>query len=132
MPAESKKRSETAVKGAFSPEFLNRLDAVVAFSHLTKDVVMKVIDKALKEMAESLKEKKITLEVTSPAKDHLFEKGYDPQYGARPIARAIDEHLKKKLVDEILFGALTQGGKVQVDCKKGELLFKFSLATTET
>ena len=132
MPAESKKRSETAVKGAFSPEFLNRLDAVVAFSHLTKDVVMKVIDKALKEMTESLKEKKITLEVTSPAKDHLFEKGYDPQYGARPIARAIDEHLKKKLVDEILFGALTRGGKVQVDCKKGELLFKFSLATTET
>jgi ATP-dependent Clp protease ATP-binding subunit ClpA len=121
VPAENKKRSDSAVKGAFSPEFINRLDAVVTFSNLNKEMVMRVIDKALSEMAESLLERKIKLVVSDAAKEFIFEKGYDPSYGARPIARAIDEHIKKKLVDEMLFGKLTEGGKVEVNCSEGDL-----------
>jgi ATP-dependent Clp protease ATP-binding subunit ClpA len=121
VPAENKKRSDSAVKGAFSPEFINRLDAVVTFSNLNKEMVMRVIDKALTEMAESLLERKIKLVVSDAAKEFIFEKGYDPSYGARPIARAIDEHIKKKLVDEMLFGKLTEGGKVEVGCSEGDL-----------
>ncbi|MFM8270534.1 MAG: AAA family ATPase, partial [Pseudomonadota bacterium] len=126
VPSETKKRSETAVKGAFSPEFINRLDAVVSFSNLTKEMVMRVIDKALSEMASTLSERKIIISVTSSAKEFIFEKGYDPSYGARPIARAIDEYIKKKLVNEILFGKLTEGGKVEVGSSSGELTFKIS------
>ena len=121
VPAENKKRSDSAVKGAFSPEFINRLDAVVTFSNLNKEMVMRVIDKALSEMAESLLERKIKLVVSDAAKEFIFEKGYDPSYGARPIARAIDEHIKKKLVDEMLFGKLTEGGKVEVGWSEGDL-----------
>ncbi|NBX75550.1 MAG: ATP-dependent Clp protease ATP-binding subunit ClpA [Proteobacteria bacterium] len=121
VPSESKKRSDTAVKGAFSPEFINRLDAVVTFSNLNKEMVMRVIDKALSEMAESLMERKIKVVISEAAKEYIFEKGYDPSFGARPIARAIDEHIKKKLVDEILFGGLTEGGKVEVGCSEGVL-----------
>ena len=121
VPAENKKRSDSAVKGAFSPEFINRLDAVVTFSNLNKEMVMRVIDKALTEMAQSLLERKIKLVVSDAAKEFIFEKGYDPSYGARPIARAIDEHIKKKLVDEMLFGKLTEGGKVEVNCSEGDL-----------
>jgi ATP-dependent Clp protease ATP-binding subunit ClpA len=121
VPAENKKRSDSAVKGAFSPEFINRLDAVVTFSNLNKEMVMRVIDKALSEMAESLLERKIKLVVSDSAKEFIFEKGYDPSYGARPIARAIDEHIKKKLVDEMLFGKLTEGGKVEVGWSEGDL-----------
>jgi ATP-dependent Clp protease ATP-binding subunit ClpA len=121
VPTENKKRSDSAVKGAFSPEFINRLDAVVTFSNLNKEMVMRVIDKALSEMAESLLERKIKLVVSDAAKEFIFEKGYDPSYGARPIARAIDEHIKKKLVDEMLFGKLTEGGKVEVGWSEGDL-----------
>jgi len=134
VPAESKKRSDSAVKGAFSPEFINRLDAVVTFSNLNKEMVMRVIDKALYEMAESLLERKINVIVSDAAKEFIFEKGYDPSYGARPIARAIDEHIKKKLVDEILFGKLTEGGKVHVDVSEGvlRLTVESSLVTTNS
>lgn len=123
VPSDSKKRSDSAVKGAFTPEFINRLDAVVNFSQLNKEMVMLVIDKALTEMEKTLSERKITLEISQAAKEFIFEKGFDPSYGARPIARAIDENIKKKLVDEILFGRLTDGGKVKVDCEKGVLSF---------
>lgn len=126
VPSESKKRSDTAVKSAFSPEFLNRLDAVVSFSHLSKEMVMRVIDKAFEELAQTLAERKIALSVTKSAKEFIFEKGYDPSFGARPIARAVDEHIKKKLVDEILFGGLTEGGKVEVNCLKGVISFQLS------
>lgn len=124
LPSAPDKRSDSAVKNAFSPEFINRLDAVVTFAGLNKDMIMRVIDKALEEMAETLSERKIELSVLDSAKEVIFEKGYDPRYGARPIARAIDEQIKKKLVDEILFGQLTGGGKVEVSGSKGELSFK--------
>ena len=126
VPSEAKNRSEQAVKKAFSPEFLNRLDAVVSFESLSKSVVMKVIEKGVEEIRKMLAEKKIQMEFTPSAKEVIFEKGYDSAFGARPIARAIDEHVKKKLVDEILFGKLAEGGNVSITAENGELVFRYS------
>jgi ATP-dependent Clp protease ATP-binding subunit ClpA len=126
VPAEAKNRSEQAVKKAFSPEFINRLDAVVSFDSLSKSVVMKVIEKGIEEIGKMLAEKKIKMDFNENAKEVIFEKGYDSAFGARPIARAIDEHVKKKLVDEILFGKLAEGGKVSITADKGELVFSYS------
>lgn len=125
VPSEAKSRSTEAVKKAFSPEFLNRLDAVVSFESLSKSIVMKVIDKGMEEIRKMLTEKKIELDVSEGAKEVIFQKGYDAAFGARPIARAIDEHIKKKLVDEILFGKLAEGGKVSIREEQGELTFRY-------
>ncbi|NBW98605.1 ATP-dependent Clp protease ATP-binding subunit ClpA [bacterium] len=125
MPRATDARAENAVKNAFSPEFINRLDAIVPFSQLSKPMVMRVIDKTLGEVEKTLSAKKIQLEVSSGAKELLFEIGFDPSFGARPIARAIDEHIKKKLVDEILFGQLVEGGTVVVDAKGDQIELKF-------
>jgi len=108
-------RALNAIKNLFQPEFINRLDAVVPFEGLTKPVVMLVIDKFLEDLATQLKEKKVEIKVTEKAKDWLFEHGYDAAYGARPLGRTIDENVKKKLVDQLLFGALEQGGSVLID-----------------
>jgi ATP-dependent Clp protease ATP-binding subunit ClpA len=118
-------RSKNAIKDAFTPEFLNRLDAVVTFSHLDEPVILMVVDKFVRELGEQLKTKKIELEVSDKARMWLLHKGYDPAYGARPMSRAIDEHVKKPLVDEILFGTMTKGGKIRVDEKGDELKFEF-------
>lgn len=125
IPTEKNRKSDAAVKNAFSPEFLNRLDAVVSFSSLTREMVMRVIDKNLNEMIQTLAEKQVVIEVTSSAKDFIFEKGFDSAYGARPIARAIDEYIKKRLVDEMLFGKLSQGGRVRVSAEGDSLCFEF-------
>lgn len=111
--------SLSAIKNVFTPEFLNRLDAIVAFKDLTEDIILQVVDKFLHELSLQLLPKKVTLEVTPSARQFLLKKGYDRAYGARPMARAIDEWLKKSLVDELLFGPLAQGGEVYVDCPPG-------------
>ena len=114
----------------FSPEFINRLDAVVSFSGLSEEVVLKVIDKFVSQLEDQLKEKAVELTVSPAARKWIFNKGYDPAYGARQLSRTIDEHIKKPLVDEVLFGNLTEGGKVTVDApkadsKSSELKFTF-------
>lgn len=119
------KRSMDAIKNAFTPEFLNRLDAVISFDPLPKDVLLQVITKGVGELQKQLLEKKIHLDVTEAVKEFLFEEFYEPAYGARPFARGIDEKIKRSLVDEILFGKLAQGGRVKVDIKKGEPVFFF-------
>ncbi len=118
--------SMEAIKAAFSPEFINRLDSVVQFGHLAEDIVMKVVDKFIIEYQEQLRTKNVEMEVSPSAKKYLMQKGYDRAYGARPMARAVHEHLKKPLVDEILFGKLADGGKVKVDFKKDKLTFSYS------
>lgn len=122
LDAQKRKASE-ALKQAFSPEFINRLDAVINFDELPKEILLQVIEKCVLELNEQLTEKAIEVKVTEAAKNWIFEKAYDPAYGARPFARAIDEHVKKKLVDEILFGNLATGGKVIIDVAKDELVF---------
>lgn len=111
--------SLSAIKNVFTPEFLNRLDAIVAFKDLNEEIILQVVDKFIHELSLQLMQKKVTIEVSPAARSFLVRKGYDRAYGARPMARAIDEHLKKPLVDELLFGPLTQGGEVQVDCPPG-------------
>jgi len=123
-PSSIADRSIDAIKKMFSPEFINRLDAIVAFKPLPKEILIQVIDKLVGELGEQLTEKGIRIELTPSAREWIFEKAYDPAYGARPFARAINEHIKKKLVDEMLFGELVAGGVVTVDVKKEQLYFK--------
>jgi len=111
--------SMSAIKNVFTPEFLNRLDAIVAFKDLSEAIILQVVDKFIHELSLQLLPKKITLEVTQSARRFLLKKGYDRAYGARPMARAIDEWLKKPLVDEILFGPMAQGGEVHADYQAG-------------
>ncbi|OGT49437.1 MAG: ATP-dependent Clp protease ATP-binding subunit ClpA [Gammaproteobacteria bacterium RIFCSPHIGHO2_12_FULL_41_15] len=107
--------SMLAIKQAFSPEFRNRLDAVVEFKHLDYETIEKVVEKNLKELREQLIEKNVEFEITDAAKNWLAIHGYDKAMGARPMARLIQEKLKKPLADEMLFGKLTDAGKVRVD-----------------
>ncbi len=119
------RRAKNALKQMFAPEFLNRLDGIISFDPLKKEILMLVITKFVGELSVQLAEKKVKLEVSDKAKEWLYEKGYDPAYGARPYARVIDEKVKKPLVDELLFGKLENGGTVNVDVKDDELSFSF-------
>lgn len=112
-----------AVKDMFSPEFRNRLDAVISFAPLTQDIIVSIVDKFLGELRTRLAKQKVFLEVSDAAKQWLAVKGYDPAYGARPLGRVIQEQVKKPLADELLFGKLTNGGKVSVDAKDDALTF---------
>lgn len=132
MTSSSSALSVEAIKKAFRPEFLNRLDAIVEFKSLPKEILLEVVRKFVGELKEQLKKKRIELEVTDAAYEWLFQKGHQPEYGARPFARIVDEHLKKPLVDDILFGDLTKGGAVQVDVRNGALDFhKGAVATAK-
>jgi ATP-dependent Clp protease ATP-binding subunit ClpA len=111
------------VERLFSPEFRNRLDAVVTFSDLAPEVMGKVVDKFVAEVEAQLAERKVTLALTPAARQWLAEKGYDPLFGARPMARVIQTELKDKIVDDLLFGALAKGGHVEVDAGPEGLVF---------
>lgn len=117
----------------FTPEFRNRLDSIVWFNHLDTVVIEQVVDKFICELQAQLDKKGVSLEVDTAAQAWLAEKGYDKAMGARPMSRVIQEHIKKPLANEILFGSLTKGGnvKVSVDNKKGELSFTFDSKSEE-
>ncbi|MCJ8321668.1 MAG: ATP-dependent Clp protease ATP-binding subunit ClpA [Colwellia sp.] len=110
------------INNIFSPEFRNRLDNIVWFNHLTDGVIEQVIDKFIVELQAQLDDKGVSLELTKEAKKWLVEHGYDKSMGARPMSRLIQEHLKKPLANELLFGDLTQGGAVKVGVRKGEIV----------
>jgi len=103
-----------AIEKAFTPEFRNRLDAIVTFAPLGRAEILKVVDKNLRELQSLLDEKNVLLNVSKEAREWLADKGYDPAFGARPMARVIEEHLKKPLADAMLFGKLQKGGKAKV------------------
>lgn len=111
-----------AIERLFTPEFRNRLDAVIPFVRLDTEIVRRVADKFLDLLAKQLSEKKITLDVAFSAKEWLIKKGFDDKNGARPLARVIQEHIKKPLAEEMLFGQLTKGGRVRISAKDGKLL----------
>ena len=117
--------SKKAVEKAFTPEFRNRLDAIIQFNPLDKTVIKHVVDKFLIQLETQLEEKKVTLIVDDKAKRWLAEEGYDPIMGARPMARVVQENIKRPLADEILFGALSNGGVVRVTAVKGKLKLNF-------
>ncbi len=103
------------IKRTFSPEFRNRLDAIISFAALDRDIIMRVVDKFLMQLEEQLHEKKVEATFTTALKEHLARKGFDPQMGARPMARLIQDTIRTALADELLFGRLAHGGKVTVD-----------------
>ncbi len=103
------------IKRTFSPEFRNRLDAIISFAALDRDIIVRVVDKFLMQLEEQLHEKKVEVTFTAALKDYLARKGFDPQMGARPMARLIQDTIRTALADELLFGRLANGGKVTVD-----------------
>jgi ATP-dependent Clp protease ATP-binding subunit ClpA len=103
------------IKRMFTPEFRNRLDAIISFGALDREIIMRVVDKFLMQLEEQLQEKKVEATFTPALKDHLAKKGFDPQMGARPMARLIQDTIRTALADELLFGRLANGGKVTVD-----------------
>ncbi len=119
-------RGRGAIERAFSPEFRNRLDAWIAFEHLSFETIERVVDKFVGEVSAQLVEKNVRVELTESARRWLAEHGYDRQMGARPMARLIQEKIKAPLAEEILFGKLQSGGRVVVNEAGGELELRFS------
>jgi ATP-dependent Clp protease ATP-binding subunit ClpA len=114
---------EDAIKRLFTPEFRNRLDATIPFAGLTPEIVGRVVDKFLMQLEAQLADRNVTIEASSAAKEWLAERGYDKLYGARPLARVIQEYIKKPLAEELLFGKLVKGGSVKVTLKDDKLAF---------
>ena len=110
-----------SIKQLFSPEFRNRLDAIIQFNSLDKRTISNVIDKFLIELEAQLDEKKVTIEITEDARKWLAEHGYDKVMGARPMARLIQNKVKRPLAEELLFGKLERGGHVVVSLKKDKI-----------
>ena len=120
---------EEAVKRLFTPEFRNRLDAIIGFAGLTPEIVGRVVEKFVMQLEAQLADRNVTIELSSAAKEWLAERGYDRLYGARPLARVIQEHIKKALAEELLFGSLVKGGSVKVTLKDGSLAFEYTEAS---
>ena len=114
-----------AIERIFTPEFRNRLDAVISFGALPKEVILRVVEKFVLQLEAQLMDRDVTIELTKPAADWLAEKGYDDRMGARPLGRVIQENIKKPLAEELLFGKLAKGGVVKVGVKDGKIDLKF-------
>jgi ATP-dependent Clp protease ATP-binding subunit ClpA len=119
---------EEAIKKLFTPEFRNRLDAVIPFDHLPPDVISMVVEKFVLELEAQLEDRNVSIELSPEANDWIAKRGYDPQMGARPLSRIIQEYIKKPLADELLFGKLVKGGLVRLGVAKdaaGDLKLSF-------
>jgi ATP-dependent Clp protease ATP-binding subunit ClpA len=119
---------KSTVSRLFTPEFRNRLDAIIGFDHLNKDVVKHVVSKFIYGLESQLSERNITISLTEAATDWLAEKGYDKAMGARPLGRLIADKIKKPLANEVLFGKLSKGGSVKIGIKDDEVTFTFGAA----
>jgi ATP-dependent Clp protease ATP-binding subunit ClpA len=119
--SQEKGYDDKELKKFFSPEFRNRLDGVIKFGKLTKEVMMKIVGKFLLDLKNMIKDKNIEISVTDEALDYLVDKGFDSKMGARPLQRVIDKDIKRPLSRELLFGSLKNGGKVVVEVRDGEI-----------
>ncbi len=115
-----------AIEKTFTPEFRNRLDAVISFGALPKKVILRVVEKFVLQLEAQLIDRDVHIELTNAAADWLADKGYDAKMGARPLGRVIQEHIKKPLAEELLFGKLMKGGLVKVGVKDGKLDLRYS------
>ncbi len=122
---DSSQKTERALKDFFTPEFRNRLSATIEFAPLSQKTLVQIVDIELGKLNDQLKSKNITVKLNKEAKKHIAKEGYDERYGARHIARTIDDLIKEPLTDEILFGKLKNGGKVKVDFVDGKLEFGY-------
>jgi len=114
-----------AIEKMFTPEFRNRLDATIPFVSLPPDIVALVVDKFVMELELQLEDQNVVIELTDPVREWLARKGYDQKFGARPLGRVIQEHIKKALAEELLFGKLAKGGLVRVKLKDKKLIFDY-------
>ena len=112
---------QVEIERQFTPEFRNRLDAVISFAALPKEVILQVVEKFVLQLESQLLDRNVAIELTRPAAEWLADEGYDEKMGARPLARVIQEHIKKPLAEELLFGKLSKGGLVKVGVKDGKL-----------
>jgi ATP-dependent Clp protease ATP-binding subunit ClpA len=110
-----------AIERTFTPEFRNRLDAVISFAPLSRDVILQVVEKFVLQLEAQLMDRNVQIELSKSAAEWLADKGYDDHMGARPLGRVIQEHIKKQLAEELLFGKLTKGGLVKVGVKDGKI-----------
>jgi ATP-dependent Clp protease ATP-binding subunit ClpA len=116
------------INRTFSPEFRNRLDGIIWFQHLSRDIILQIVDKFVCDLQVQLDKKQVVMELSPTARQWLADKGYDPAMGARPMGRVVQEQLKKPLANEILFGRLISGGEVRVDLMDDELTFDYQEA----
>jgi ATP-dependent Clp protease ATP-binding subunit ClpA len=114
-PSQESGDEMAEIRRMFTPEFRNRLDAIISFNSLDRDIILRVVDKFLMQLEQQLEEKKVEPTFTQALREHLAKKGFDPQMGARPMARLIQDTIRSALADELLFGRLAHGGKVTVD-----------------
>ena len=120
------------INKVFTPEFRNRLDGIIWFNHLDSEIILQVVDKFIVELQVQLDKQSVSLEISNEARAWLAEQGYDKSMGARPMARVIQEKIKKELANELLFGELVGGGDVKITLKKGELKFNCQAAKKST
>jgi ATP-dependent Clp protease ATP-binding subunit ClpA len=130
--ARSIDRAKEAIERTFAPEFRNRIDGWITFDSLPREVILRVVDKLVKELEGQLVEKKVTLELDEAARDWLADHGFDERFGARPMARLIMNELKKPMADEILFGRLKQGGHVRATVRDGKLALDVVVAPVKS
>jgi ATP-dependent Clp protease ATP-binding subunit ClpA len=128
---DSSNNAMIEINKTFAPEFRNRLDAIVWFNHLEQEVILQVVDKFIIELEVQLDAKGVSLEVTSKARNWIADKGYDKNMGARPMARTMQQYVKKQLANELLFGELSQGGIVKVKLEGDKLAFEFKALAKE-
>ncbi|MCA1652544.1 MAG: AAA family ATPase, partial [Acidobacteria bacterium] len=123
----AQQRSKHAIEKVFSPEFRNRLDAIVSFGPLTPAVMETIVEKFILQLEAQLAERRVAITLEPEARAWLAEKGFDPVFGARPLARVIQTEVRDPLTDEILFGRLEHGGTVTITLEDGNLTFAFDV-----
>jgi ATP-dependent Clp protease ATP-binding subunit ClpA len=119
-------KAKGAIERTFSPEFRNRLDGWILFEGLSREVILKVVDKELRLLEAQLADKRVTLEVSDAARAWLAEHGYDPQFGARPMSRLIEDKIKRPLAEALLFGQLPEGGVARIGGDAAGISLEFS------
>jgi ATP-dependent Clp protease ATP-binding subunit ClpA len=124
----ARSRAKSAIERMFSPEFRNRLDAIVNFAPLNPSVMETIVEKFILQLESQLAERKIAIALEASARAWLAVRGYDPVYGARPLARVVQAEVRDRLTDEILFGQLEHGGTVSIGLADDRLAFEFQAA----
>ncbi|MHA1153093.1 MAG: AAA family ATPase, partial [Alphaproteobacteria bacterium] len=119
---------EEAINRMFTPEFRNRLDAMIGFNALSPKIMTRIVDKFVMELETQLADRNVVIELTDAAREWLAKQGYEPAFGARPLARVIQERVKKPLAEELLFGKLAKGGVVRVDIEDKIPVFVYEAA----
>ena len=117
--------NQDAINKLFTPEFRNRIDSTIHFNHLSKKIVLSIVDKFIIEVEAQLDDKGITLSLNADTKKYLANKGYDEVYGARELSRIIQEEIKKPIAEELIFGKISKGGHISISLKDNKIRFEY-------